>query len=113
MGMTIILGQKIGEKKADEGGEIIGSGLLMFLSIGIVLTLVLPLFATQLATTMHAPTEAFDLTVHYIRICGGGAVIIIAYNLIGGVFRGIHVFCFVSWDSSTEWDTHHLLWHRE
>ncbi len=89
MGMTIILGQKIGEGKAGEGGRIIGSGLLMFLSVGVVLTAVLPLFAPQLAATMHAPAEAFDLTVQYIRICGGGAIVIIAYNLIGGVFRGM------------------------
>lgn len=89
MGMTIILGQKIGEKKASEGGRIIGSGLLMFLIIGIILTIVLPLSAPELAVIMHAPREAFELTVRYIRICGAGAIIIIIYNLIGGVFRGI------------------------
>ena len=89
MGMTIILGQKIGEKKASEGGRIIGSGLLMFLIIGILLTIVLPLSALELAVIMHAPREAFELTVRYIRICGAGAIIIIIYNLIGGVFRGI------------------------
>ncbi len=81
--------KKIGEKKADEGGRIIGSGLLMFMSVGTVLTIVLPLLSPQLASTMNAPLEAFDLTVQYIRICGSGAIIIIAYNLIGGVFRGI------------------------
>ncbi len=89
MGMTIFLGQKIGEKKADEGGRIIGSGLLMFLFAGVVLTVLFPVFAPQLAAVMHAPEEAFDLTTTYIRICGGGAIIIIAYNLIGGIFRGI------------------------
>ncbi|MCR5452158.1 MAG: oligosaccharide flippase family protein [Lachnospiraceae bacterium] len=31
MGMTIILGHKIGEKKAKEGGSIIGSGVLLFM----------------------------------------------------------------------------------
>ncbi|MCR4903980.1 MAG: MATE family efflux transporter [Butyrivibrio sp.] len=89
MGMTIILGQKIGEKKAGEGGAIIGSGLIMFMSIGIILTILIPVLSPQLATTMHAPTEAFDLTTKYIRICGAGAIVIISYNLIGGVFRGI------------------------
>ncbi len=89
MGMTIFLGQKIGEKKADEGGHIIGSGLLMFLLIGIILTITLPILSPQLATIMHAPAEAFDLTVQYIRICGGGTIVIIAYNLIGGIFRGM------------------------
>ncbi len=89
MGMTIILGQKIGEKKAEEGGQIIGSGLLLFISVGLSLTVLLPFFAPQLATIMHAPSEAYDLTTRYIRICGGGSIVIIAYNLIGGIFRGI------------------------
>jgi len=89
MGMTIFLGQKIGEKRADEGGRIIGSGLLMFMSIGLILTVLIPMLAPNLATIMHAPEEAFDLTTTYIRICGAGAIVIIAYNLIGGVFRGL------------------------
>jgi len=89
MGMTILLGQKIGEKKADEGGKIIGSGLLMFMTLGVVLALLVPFFAPGLAVSMNAPDEAYKLTVWYIRICGGGAIVIIAYNLIGGIFRGL------------------------
>ncbi len=89
MGMTIFLGQKIGEKKADEGGRIIGSGLMMFMSVGLILTILIPIFAHKLAMVMHAPAEAFHLTTTYIRICGGGIIVIIAYNLIGGIFRGL------------------------
>lgn len=47
------------------------------------------LLSPNLTATMHAPEEAFDLTAQYIRICGGGAIVIISYNLIGGIFRGI------------------------
>ncbi len=89
MGMTILLGLKIGEKHPEEGGEIIGSGLVMFTLIGLVLGVLLPLLAPQTAAAMHAPPEAYELTARYVRICGGGAPVIIAYNLIGGVFRGI------------------------
>lgn len=32
---------------------------------------------------MNAPEEAFQKTVDYIRICGGGMLVIVAYNLIG------------------------------
>ncbi len=89
MGMTILLGQKIGAKKADEGGKIVGSGLVLFLIVALIMTGVLTIFAPQISTTMHAPANAYDLTVSYIRICGGGMIVIIAYNLIGGIFRGI------------------------
>lgn len=38
---------------------------------------------------MHAPEEAFLPTSSYVRICGMGTVFIVAYNVIGAVFRGI------------------------
>ncbi len=89
MGMTVFLGQKIGEKKADEGGAIVANGIMLFFSIGLLLTILIPVFASGLASIMNAPEEAFDLTVAYIRICGLGVIVIIAYNLIGSIFRGL------------------------
>ena len=89
MGMTVFLGQKIGERKASEGGEIVANGIKLFLSIGIFLTVFISLMAGNLANIMNAPKEAFDLTVSYIRICGVGAIVIITYNLIGSIFRGL------------------------
>ena len=89
MGMTIFLGEKIGEKKPREAGRIVGSGLMLFAAIGIVLTILIPIGAELLAQIMHAPQEAFSLTTVYIRICGAGSIIIIAYNLIGSIFRGL------------------------
>ena len=38
---------------------------------------------------MQAPAEAFAQTVTYVRVCSGGAVFIVAYNVLGAMFRGI------------------------
>ena len=89
MGMTILLGEKIGQKRPEDGGRIVGTGILLFLIIAAVLTAVTAGFANKFAAVMHAPREAFELTAGYIRICGIGTVVIIAYNLIGSIFRGI------------------------
>jgi putative MATE family efflux protein len=89
MGMTVFLGQKIGERKASEGGKIVANGIMLFLSTGLFLTAFISLFAGNLASIMNAPEEAYGLTVSYIRICGAGAVVIISYNLIGSIFRGL------------------------
>ena len=89
MGMTILLGEKIGQKRPEDGGRIVGTGILLFLIIAAVLTAVTAGFANTFAAVMHAPREAFELTAGYIRICGIGTVVIIAYNLIGSIFRGI------------------------
>lgn len=45
--------------------------------------------APFLADMMHAPEEAYYETVTYIIICSAGTVFIVAYNLVGSIFRGI------------------------
>ena len=89
MGMTIMIGERIGMGQPEKSGEITGSGILLFSGIGVVATILMAVFAPQLAEIMHAPEEAFSQTTSYIRICGLGTLVIIAYNLIGSIFRGL------------------------
>ena len=88
MGITVLLGQKIGEDRPEEAGAAVGSGICLFLVVAVAATVALELAAPQLAMLMHAPADAFDGTVEYVRICSGGAVFIVAYNLLGSIFRG-------------------------
>ena len=89
MGTTVLLGQQIGSGKKEEGGRTVGTAIVMFAGIAVVMTVLLMLFAPQISQIMHAPEEAFDKTVAYVRICGGGMLVIVAYNLIGCIFRGL------------------------
>lgn len=89
MGITVTVGQKIGQKRPDEASQTIGTGLIIFTITGFIFTLISVIGASGLAWIMQAPKEAFDITSDYIRICGGGFVIITAYNLIGSIFRGL------------------------
>ena len=89
MGTTILLGQQIGSGKKKEGGHTVGTAILMFAVIAVIMTVLLVVFAPQLSSIMNAPAVAFDKTVGYVRICGGGMLVIVAYNLIGCIFRGI------------------------
>lgn len=89
MGTTVLLGQQIGCGKRKQGGLTVGTAIVMFSVIAFILTIVLVIFAPQVSSIMNAPEEAFDKTVAYVRICGGGMLVIVAYNLIGCIFRGI------------------------
>lgn len=89
MGMTILIGEKIGMGRPKDGGRIVGSGILLFSVVAFILTVITVILAAQLTGAMQAPEEAFSLTTSYIRICGFGSFVIIAYNLIGSVFRGL------------------------
>lgn len=89
MGTTILLGQKIGQKKSDEAGQVVGSSICLFTILAIIVTIVMLLMASPFSTLMHAPEEAFDKTVVYVRICSAGSIFIVAYNVLGSIFRGL------------------------
>ena len=89
MGTTILLGQQIGCGERKNGGRTVGTGIVMLTVFAVIMTVLLVLFAPQVSSLMNAPKEAFEKTVGYVRICGGGMLVIIAYNLIGCIFRGL------------------------
>ena len=89
MGITVAVGQRIGQKRPEEAAHTIGTGLILFAATGAAFTLISMLGAGALAFIMQAPAEAFDLTKSYIHICGAGFLIITAYNLLGSIFRGL------------------------
>jgi putative MATE family efflux protein len=89
MGVTILIGRYLGEGKQERIGKVLGGVICFFLALSVVMMVFLQVFARPLAMLMQAPEEALDLTILYIRICGGGIVFVIAYNVISGVFRGM------------------------
>ena len=89
MGTTVLLGQKIGEGKRQEAGLITGSSIALFAAIAIAATAIFVIFSNSIAQIMQAPAEALESTVSYIRICSSGCLFIVAYNLLGSIFRGI------------------------
>lgn len=89
MGTTILLGQQIGSGKKEDGGHTVGTSIVLFSIIAIIMSTVLVIFSPQICGVMNAPEEAFNKTVEYVRICGSGMIVIVAYNLISCIFRGL------------------------
>ena len=89
MGVTILIGQRIGEGKPDEAGHVVGNGIHLFIIIGILLTALMVPGAGAVSALMQAPAEAFTETVQYVRICSAGFLFITAFNVLGSIFRGI------------------------
>lgn len=89
MGITVLIGKYIGEQRGEQVGKVIGGAICFFAALSVVLAVLMIIFARPFAVLMQAPEEALDLTVLYVRICGGGIFFIIAYNVISSVFRGI------------------------
>lgn len=89
MGTTIMLGQYIGEGKRKNAGDVIGTSIIMFAAVAVVITIVLLIFANTFLTILQTPEEAMEQGTIYVRICSIGMIFTVAYNVIGSVFRGI------------------------
>ncbi len=89
MGVTVLIGRYLGENKNERIGKVIGGAVVFFALFALALMILLLAFAPQFAAWLNAPQEAYDLTVTYIRICGGGIFFVVAYNVISGIFRGL------------------------
>lgn len=89
VGTTVLLGRRLGEGNAAESGKIVGASIALFAILGITLTVLMELLAVPLVRIMQTPPEAVDAALDYMRICSAGTVFIVAYNVLGSVFRGI------------------------
>ena len=88
-GVTVLVGQRIGEGAPKKAGQAVGSGVWLFLVLSVILTAVFVTLTEPLCRLMQAPEAAFRQTVSYVRICTAGTAFIIAFNVLGSIFRGI------------------------
>ena len=83
--VTVLIGRRLGEKQENKIGALLGNTITLFIIVAAVFTALM----VTLARLMQAPSAALDVTVQYIRICGGGIVFVIAYNVLSYIFRGL------------------------
>ncbi|MBR5047537.1 MAG: MATE family efflux transporter [Eubacterium sp.] len=88
-GVTVLMGQYIGQGVPERIGRLLGHSICFFLALGAFLSLIMFFCARPIALIMQAPEESLELTILYIRICGGGFLFVIFYNFISCVFRGM------------------------
>lgn len=89
MGTTILLGRRIGEGRPEEAGKTIGASITLFAVMAAIITVLMEIFAPLIVRVMQTPEEAVPATLQYLRICSAGTAFIVAYNVLGSVFRGI------------------------
>ena len=89
VGITVEVGQKIGENRPEEAGQAVGSGVTLFCLLALAVTAVMVPGAGAVSALMRAPAEAMGETASYVRICSAGTVFIVAYNVLGSIFRGL------------------------
>lgn len=89
MGVTVLMGRYLGEKKEERIGALLGGSVVFFILLSLVFSVVMFVFARQIAMIVQAPEEALELTILYIRICACGFVFVVFYNFISSIMRGL------------------------
>lgn len=89
MGVTVLISRYLGEGSQEKIGRVIGGAVCFFVLLAVVMMAVSLLGAPLFAALLQAPSEAYGLTIQYVRICGAGMVFVVAYNVISGIFRGL------------------------
>lgn len=88
-GITVLLGQFFGAKKEKELAATVGSSIILFTIIAIIISIVLFVFNHQIVDLMHTPNDAIKATRNYLYICSLGTVFIVGYNAVSAILRGI------------------------
>lgn len=88
-GCTILIGHLLGERNKKDPGKVIGTSIIFFAGVALLFTAILMILAGPILTLLQTPEAAMSEGIAYTRICGAGMIFIVAYNMIGSVFRGI------------------------
>ena len=73
MGVTVLISRYLGEGKNERIGMVIGGAVWFFTLFTVVAMVLLLAGAPLFATWLNAPSEAYGLTIQYVRICAGGS----------------------------------------
>ena len=88
-GTMIKISHSLGAGKKKEIPGLIGSSILYFAAVAAGMTLLLLLGMNGILVVLSTPQEAWAQTRQYLYICFAGIPVIIAYNVISSIFRGM------------------------
>ena len=89
MGTTIVIGRAIGAKNDRALTAAVGTSIVCFAGLSLLLTAALILGVSPILTLLSTPPEAVAEARHYLLICFAGIPFITAYNLLSSIFRGM------------------------
>lgn len=89
MGSTVMISRAVGAGDKGKTAKAIGNTVSLFLLVSVVVTMLLLAFTDAIVAGIFTPPESVVQTTTYLRICFAGIPFIIAYNIIGAIFRGM------------------------
>ncbi|MGH8122133.1 MAG: MATE family efflux transporter [Rudaea sp.] len=85
---TILVGQSIGANNPDQAKRVVGTSLVFFVVMSVLLAALGLAFAERMMTWMHMPAESQPLAVAYLRVIFLGIPFIYVLTFISMALRG-------------------------
>ena len=88
MAAAILIGQAMGSEDIDEAKRVVGTSVVFFVTLSLLVALLGYIFSPHLMTWMHTPADAQPLAVAYLRIIFLAIPFLFTYTFIMMVLRG-------------------------
>jgi putative MATE family efflux protein len=88
MASVILIGQNLGAKRVDEAKKVVGTSVVFFLLLSLIVAAIGFMFSHTILDWMNTPPDAKTLAVSYTRIIFAGVPFIFGFNLVMAVLRG-------------------------
>lgn len=88
-GGTLLLSQYVGARRYKEAAQTIGSLIYIAAAISLAVTAIMLVSSGVMIEWIHIPEEAVSYAYQYLTICVLGIPLIVGYNAVSGVFRGL------------------------
>lgn len=88
-GVTVLVAQYIGAKQDDDRRQTIGTMSILYLLIGVGITVIMLFADGPFLHLLNTPKENFGDAKAYLDVCMTGTIFIFGYNAVSAVLRGM------------------------
>ncbi len=88
-GITVLLGRYKGAGNNKKLRRVLGSSIILFSVMSVIITIVMYAFNDKIIFLMHTPKEAVEAAKDYLFVCNIGIFFIVGYNIVRGLMMGL------------------------
>lgn len=88
-GITVLLGKYIGAGDKKKLRRLLGSSIILFFILALVIVVGMFVFNERIIAIMHTPQEAVGAVRNYLLVCNLGVFFIMGYNIVRGILMGL------------------------
>ena len=88
-GFSLVVARCYGSRRPEETGKAVTAALWLWAALSLVVMLTGLVLAEPLLRALRTPAEALDMAVSYLRIIFWGMPVLLAYNMLAGLLRGV------------------------